>query len=355
MVDRLCPDHSDTELLGEAERSYPDSGPPRSSRTLWAGVVLTLVGVQAIFGGNAVIVKVALNEDTDPVVFSFLRDVGGATILLAGCAASGQLVRPRVEDIGWFVLMGVLGVYIGQMFLNIALQYITPVNAALVNASQAALTLLLAAALRIEPLGLHTRPGLVKAAGVAAVTAGAIYSVVGSRPAGGDASPSQPAWHRLLLGNALLFVQCISGALFQLTQKHVLSLPAAYPPAAVAGFSYALGGVAVALVVPVCKLDAAAWHMSASAGWCLLYSIVLTSATSYAALAWANKHSSPALVTAFFPLQMVFTALFQLGFLGVAPTAAQVAGGAVIIGGLLAATAGQVMAPARPRAHASSF
>jgi drug/metabolite transporter (DMT)-like permease len=250
--------------------------------------------------------------------------------------------------------MGILGVYIGQMFLNIALQYITPVNAALVNSSQAALTLLLAAALNIDPLGVHTRAGLVKAAGVAAVTAGAVYSVVGSKPAAGTASPSQPAWHDLLLGNILLLVQCTSGALFQLTQKHVLSLPAAYPPAAVAGFSYAVGGVAVALVVPVCKLDAAAWHFSPSAGWCLLYSIVLTSATSYAALAWANKHSSPALVTAFFPLQMVFTAFFQFSFLGVSPTAAQVAGGGVIILGLLAATAGQVMAPARGQTRGRS-
>jgi hypothetical protein len=58
MEARLCPDPSDSELLGDAERSLPDSQPARTSPTLWAGVVLTLIGVQAIFGGNAVIVKV---------------------------------------------------------------------------------------------------------------------------------------------------------------------------------------------------------------------------------------------------------------------------------------------------------
>jgi len=278
------------------------------------------------------------------VVFSFIRDIGGASLLLAGCAATGQLVPPRPEHVGWFVLLGVLGVYVGQMFLNIALTFVTPVNAALVNSSQAALTLLLAALLGIEPLNLRSAPGVVKAAGVAAVTFGAFYSVVGRTdgPAAGGAH--QPEWHDLLLGNTLLIVQCTSGALFQLTQKHVLSLPAAYPPAAVAGFSYAFGGAAVALVLPVCKLDAAAWHLSANAGWCLLYSILLTSSVCYAAMAWANKRSSPALITAFFPLQMVFTALFQRVFLGTAPTSAQIIGGGVIIAGLLAATAGQVMA-----------
>ena len=360
MTDGLCPEErSDSELLGETERSVSGaSGGERPSCRLWLAVVLVLVGVQAIFGGNAVVVKAALHSHADPVVFSLIRDVGGAAILLSGCAATRQLVTPSSEHLGWFVLMGVLGVYIGQMFLNVALQYITPVNAALVNASQAVLTLLLAALFRIEPLRLDTRAGLVKAAGVVAVTGGALYSVLGSaRETDSSASvAAQPAWGDLILGNFLLVVQCTGGALFQLIQKHVLSLPASYPPAAVAGFSYTFGGMAVALVIPICRLDAAAWQFSASAGWCLLYSIVLTSATSYAALAWANKHSSPALITAFFPLQMVFTAIFQLIFLGVAPTRAQLAGGVLIIVGLSAATAGQMMtsvqaAPASRRAR----
>ena len=77
-------------------------------------VVLALIAVQASFGGNAVITKVALTKSADPVVFSFLRDVGGATILLIACAARGCLVLPRREDLGAFIMLGVLGVYIGQ-------------------------------------------------------------------------------------------------------------------------------------------------------------------------------------------------------------------------------------------------
>ena len=149
--------------------------------------------------------------------------------------------------------------------------------------------------------------------------------------------------HRARASSHSLFSQCISGALYQLLQKHALSGSANYPPIAVAGHLYLFGAIAVGLVIPVCKLNAEDWHIPL-AGWgALTYAILMTSAFNYGACAWANKHSSPAFVTAFFPLQVVFTALLSSLFLGESPTVSQIVGGVAIIAGLASVTVGRVM------------
>ena len=80
----------DSQLLtpGRASESVEvlPTARTRPAPTPVLSVVVALVAVQASFGGNAVVVKVALTKSADPVVFSFLRDVGGAAVLLrAGC------------------------------------------------------------------------------------------------------------------------------------------------------------------------------------------------------------------------------------------------------------------------------
>lgn len=135
-------------------------------------LVLVLTAVSASFAGNAVILKVALKEHVDPVVFSFLRDVGGAAVLLGVCKFRGELVWPRREDLGTFVLLGVLGVYIGQQFMVIALQFISPLNAMLLQPSQPVLTVLLSALFGIEALELATVHGKLKFFGIIIGAAG---------------------------------------------------------------------------------------------------------------------------------------------------------------------------------------
>ena len=75
----------ETALLSNAQQDVQGivASPPRCGNTLW--VVLALLAVQASFGGNTIIVKLALDNSADPVVFSFLRDVGGAIVLLFAC------------------------------------------------------------------------------------------------------------------------------------------------------------------------------------------------------------------------------------------------------------------------------
>ena len=336
-------------------------------------VVLVLTAVQASFGGNAVVIKLALTANADPIVFSFLRDVGGAAALLLACKVRGCLVWPRRADLGAFILLGVLGVYIGMMFQTLALQYVEPLNTALLQPSQPVLTTFLAAVFGFEALSLATLHGRLKLGGVLVSAAGAVYtvyyssqqrahdiastlatvgapssSVSASALASAPAPPpsaSRPTAPELVLGNALLVVQCVSGALYQLLQKHLLS-HADYPPLSVAAMGYLIGAIAVGLVIPVCSVREDAWSFlwtSPTAGFALAYAILMTSAFNYGLQAFANKHSSPTLVTAFFPLQIVFTALFSYAANGKRPATTDYVGGLLIIAGLAAVTTGRAL------------
>ena len=166
---------------------------------------------------------------------------------------------------------------------------------------------------------------------VLAVAGGAV-AVVGDAAAKGSDEPH--AVGDLVIGNALLLTQCLCGAGYQCVQKHVLNSKA-YPALAVAAWGYVFGGAMVALVLPIASYENADfWTLPLSSWQPIAYAILLTSAFNYGAQAWANRHSSPTTVTAFFPLQIGFAALFQWVFLGAPPSKWEGVGAAGTIAGL---------------------
>ena len=86
-------------------------------------LLVLLVLVQAAFSGYTIVVTLTVvHEHLNPVVFSLFRDVGGGTVLLAASRWTyGSWHAPLKEDIGWCLLVGVRGVYVGQMFMVFAL------------------------------------------------------------------------------------------------------------------------------------------------------------------------------------------------------------------------------------------
>ena len=350
------------------ERLLLNTGVAASKRS-WGRlvrVVVMLVAVQISFAGNGIITKLALTgQGTDPIIFSLLRDIGGAAILLSAAHFHGGIVWPRREDAGTFVLLGVLGVYIGQMFLTMSLQYISAINAALLQPSQPVLTTLLAAVFGVEPLGLGTLHGQLKLVGIMLAAGGAVFTVycdsmadAAARHNGTTTREHRAAASDLIFGNGLLIAQCLSGACYQLLQKHLLSsAKTEYPPLSVAGVGYLVGAVAIGLVLPVCHADAASWSWlwrSPTSAYALAYAIFMTSAFNYALQAYANKHSSPTLVTAFFPLQVVFAALLSWLVFGKLPRTTEYIGGMMILVGLAAVTAGRVHQARLAKGHDDS-
>ncbi|EOD31934.1 hypothetical protein EMIHUDRAFT_231174 [Emiliania huxleyi CCMP1516] len=323
---------TDTPLLERQQRGHTPLG----------HVVLLLVIVQITFAGNSVVAKAALDKSVDPIVFSFLRDVGATVILLCAARLGGpRFAVPRRAHFCYFALLGLLGVTIGQMFLVIALKYTTPLNAMVLQPSQPVLTALIGALTGLEPLHVSQWHGQLSILGIVLAAVGAALALAyGSAAPGENRVGHPPQQHSLLIGNCLLGTQCLAGALYQLLQKRVLSLDGGrYPSLAVASWGYAAGAAFTGPVLPFARLSRASFALP-RLGWLAL---------AYAA--YANKRAGPTLVTAFFPLQSTFTAVFAFVFLHQPPTAADLAGGGVILAGLAAVTAARAARERRTAAE----
>ena len=53
-------------------------------------VAAVLATVQLIFGGYAVVVKVAMRDHVDALIFSLYRDIGASIVLLGACTIMGE-------------------------------------------------------------------------------------------------------------------------------------------------------------------------------------------------------------------------------------------------------------------------
>jgi len=92
---------------------------------------------QLIFGAYSVVTELALQEDVDPAVFSFLRDVFASPLLLLGAWYFEGLPRIQPEHQITFILLGLSGIFGNQLFYILGLNYTSPLNAALLQVRHA--------------------------------------------------------------------------------------------------------------------------------------------------------------------------------------------------------------------------
>ena len=110
------------------------------------------------------------------------------------------------SDVGWFVLIGITGIFVGQMFAVIALKFISPLNAALSQPLQPILTAILASCLGLDALRLRAAAGAATVAGILLAVAGARSPSSATRRRGSD---EPHAVGDLIIGNALLLTQSV--------------------------------------------------------------------------------------------------------------------------------------------------
>jgi len=275
-------------------------------------VVVALVIVQLSFAVSGVLCGSAMHDSrVDPVVFAFLRDTLGAVVLLtfAAYTSPNGLVMPRVADVPALMGVGILGIYFGQLFLLLALKHVSVVNASVLSALQPACTMLLGHLLGVELLHLENLGGEMRAVGLLFAVAGGLAIVVGQWSSGTHTPLDN------VIGNTYLFFFCLGGACFPLLQKHLL-ISTDMSATAVAGWGTTFGAATIGLTVPVSRAELDYWRLPGSALVALAYVVLITSAFNYGALAWCNSQSSPVFVSAFYPLQLVFTSALAMTFLG---------------------------------------
>lgn len=176
----------------------------------------------------------------------------------------------------------------------------------------------------VEPRLRCSAPSAGKVLGLTAAAGGAAF-VVWAGGSGGSASPNAP------LGALFLILQLSLGASYPVAQKPLLGR---YPPIVVAAWGYVAGLSLLSLSTATAATKAADWAFSTEALGAVAFAGLGASAFAYGAMAVANSLCGPLVLTAFFPLLPLTTALCAWLGDGTVPLATQAGGAGIIALGL---------------------
>jgi drug/metabolite transporter (DMT)-like permease len=277
-------------------------------------VHLTLLLVQASFGGFHVVAKAVLAE-MEPLALAGIR-VGLAAPILAAMAWRRDRVLPGRRDLPLLALLGGLGIFANQVLFVTGLKYTTATNASILMTSLPVFAVAAAAILGIERIEPRRLVGIVLS------VAGALVLVNPLRFAAGGQTG---------IGNLLILANCLCYALFLVLQRPILKR---LPWRTVIAWSFLFGGAAVLVAgaPALARLDPAAVSPGTWLG--MAYIILFATVFAYAANTWAVRRSSPALVAAYSTLQPLVAAGLAAAFLGESFGWVEGAGFALIMGGL---------------------
>jgi len=300
--------------------------------------ILAMLLQQTINGGYTVLTAAALTSD-DPIkpeTFALVRD-GGASILLLIAARvttkEGELFWPKREHIGDFALIGLCGVWAGQLLGAIAIKNIGAVVFSVMQPAQPVLTLFISVLVGIETLILFQGARTLiacswaKIVGMVVTVTGAVLVLLLQEHKAKDkqicpalnltrsckdtlgvvVTPSDQVWYGVLV----LVLEVVMGALYGIFQKGILGK---YPPLVVTAWGYCFGLGEILMTLTPSLGQEGFFHVPVETWPVLAYSIVLNSALGYFIMAWVNNRTSPFFVTIFYPVQFVTSALFDFFF-----------------------------------------
>ncbi len=276
----------------------------------------------ALSAGTYVAGKRALAE-LSPVELALVR------FSLAAVVHAAVLLRLRVRferrDLAGLAALGVLAVAVNQLLFLSGLSLSTPGHAALLYALTPVFVLV------IERLRGRERSTALKIMGIATAFAGTAIVLAGRGMLGMEGA------RRVLLGDVLLLLAVVAWALY-----------------AVGGKAYAAryGGLAtgsatlVAGTLLCAPAGAAFFHASrleALSGWgaaSVVYLVLVTSVLAWLIYYWALGRAEASRVAIWSNLQPVLTALLAWAIYGEALTTPFLAGGAMVVAGVLMAERG---------------
>ncbi|RRR96980.1 DMT family transporter [Glycomyces terrestris] len=290
-----------------------------SRRAVWTAVA-ALVGATLFWAGNYLVGQRAV-ETIDPVSLTLLR---WALALVPLAVAAQLLERPDWRAVArawpWLLALSAFGILGYNLFLYGALEYTDAFSASLVNAFNPALITLAAAVF------LRERLTALSVGGVVVALAGVLVVL-------GDGDPAALLEGGFGTGELLMVGAIAAWTAYTVAGRRGPRLP---PVAATA----AQAGAAVAVLAPVSLASGGpALPGSGAALGSLLFIAVFPSVLSY--LLWNHALTAvpPGRAGVFLNLITVFTAVFTI-LAGQPWTWAQVAGGAIVVGGVVLANAG---------------
>lgn len=266
--------------------------------------------------GSSMVATRAVIHETTPVALALLRYALGL-LCLAVPTLLGPRVRVRRADLLPIAALGIgqFGVLI--LLLNFGLQRVSAGLGALLFAMLPLLTLLLGAALRLEPL---TAP---KALGVALSIAGVGLAVGGLPGGSGGAAAAWP-------GVAAVVGSALTGAVCSVAYRPYLHRYPALPVSTLA----MLAAVLFLAVLAAGEGFFARLPDFSALGWAAVAYIGASSGAGYFLWLWALAHTTPTRVTVFLALSPVTAAVLGSAVLGEPLTGGLLAGLGCVVAGL---------------------
>jgi drug/metabolite transporter (DMT)-like permease len=276
----------------------------------------------ALSAGTYVAGKRALAE-LSPVELALVR------FALATVVHAAVLLRLRVRferrDLAGLAALGVLAVGVNQLLFLSGLALSTPGHAALLYALTPVFVLVL------ERLRGRERATVLRIAGIAVAFAGTVVVLAGRGVLGmADA-------RRVLLGDVLLLLAVAAWSLYAVGGK---AYAARYGGLATGSATLVAGTL---LCAPAGAAFFRASHLEALSGWgtaSVVYLVLVTSVVAWLIYYWALGRVEASRVAIWSNLQPVLTALLAWAIYGEALTAPFLAGGAMVVAGVLMAERG---------------
>ena len=278
-----------------------------------------LVGAVALWGGNWVAVRYAVQEVTPLIVVS-VRSVLAAVILISVLIImKGK--RPPKKDLWKFALLGLFGLFSFNIFQYTGLKFTTAINGSLINAATPILIILYSRLIFHEKLNSVQLFGVfISFVGVGWVITNGSWEVIRSLS--------------FNVGDLLLFIASICWAGYTIySRKPTLEYSALTVTAYASLFAaiyFAPFGIVQYNLTPV--------H---SVSWGLVLSIIYAVAVAVLGLvAWIKGVSmiGPSKASIFMNLMPLFTLAFAFVLLGETITIHQIIGGIFVIGGVYLTT-----------------
>ena len=279
-------------------------------------VYLILIAEQVVASGTFIAAKRALVE-FEPLTLAFVRFlIAAAGLFVIHLVWPGRRKIDR-SDYGRFALLGLMAVVVNQGFFLYGLRFTTPTHSALLYGATPVFVFLLAIPLIGE------RPGFLKISGVLVTVIGVVVIVTGHKLSWADKE-----W----LGDILILVAVLAWALYTVLGKPMV---AKYGAVHVTAISLIVG---TAFFAPVGLLNLGSFHpaaITARGWWSLLYIAIGTSVICYTIWFWGLGRLEATKVAVFNNLQPIVTAVLSYWLMGEELGARLIAGGVLVIFGVI--------------------
>jgi drug/metabolite transporter (DMT)-like permease len=239
------------------------SAPAQKSK--FSAVDLLLIGMSFIWGINFSAVKGALIDFSSPLSFNAIRFGTSSLILLSLLWIRERSLGIRRKDVGYFIMLGLIGNTAYQLFFINGIAFTTATNSSLIIATTPIFIVLFGAALHVEKITSRIMQGVILS------FAGIIMIILGS---GKALSFTDQSW----IGDLLTVANPICWGSYTVLSKPMLK---EYSPLKLTAITMAIGTVPL-LLVSAPSLSTENWAAISTNSWLgLTFSAVFAIAIGY--------------------------------------------------------------------------